>query len=348
MGFGRRQHGDIDKMFATTPLIDVVEANDIETAAALLRDGADVNEPDSEGTTPLMYAVLKGNDGMVKLLLEYLADVRKVNRRRDTALSMCAASTTTGTVPTMKMLLASGANVNTYDCNGRTPLMLAVMADRPEFLSVLAEAGADLHIGLKPGDGGSLLGFSALRCRPECFVRLIQLFGGVSEQERQRLPKVLYKLKEKEPDFAGMIALAAMAMTFPDMRDSLVPFVHAHYSAFNLAVRRLVNMDTLPVEPGTFVQTVLNVAETFPDERFFGFSMSLQERQKYIDILGDAVDDYPGEVLRLIERDFGSFENFVEKTTVKNITGADVITARLTGKIKRDKNEAHIDGYVEF
>lgn len=54
---------------------------DINRVSLLLKDGADPNEPNSKGNTPLHEAILKGNLSAIKLLLEYGADLFRENRK---------------------------------------------------------------------------------------------------------------------------------------------------------------------------------------------------------------------------------------------------------------------------
>ena len=68
------------------PLIHAVHKNQLGTAAALLDSGADINGTDAQETTALMWAAGYGNDDMVKLLLTRGADVRRANRKGETAL----------------------------------------------------------------------------------------------------------------------------------------------------------------------------------------------------------------------------------------------------------------------
>ncbi len=58
-----------------TPLIRAINMNQKESVVALLKSGANVDTPDSTYlNTPLHYAVIQGNSGLVKLLLEKKAD----------------------------------------------------------------------------------------------------------------------------------------------------------------------------------------------------------------------------------------------------------------------------------
>ncbi len=86
-------------MNATTPvmcepaLIVSVRANDADRAAALLKQGADVDARDEQGWTALCWAAGAGHVQLVQLLLEHGADVFATGRDRRTpyliALAAC-------------------------------------------------------------------------------------------------------------------------------------------------------------------------------------------------------------------------------------------------------------------
>ena len=61
-------------------LIDVVKADNIEAVKRLIEGGADVNQQDEQGWTPLNWAAGRGNPDIVSLLVSSGADVFKVGR----------------------------------------------------------------------------------------------------------------------------------------------------------------------------------------------------------------------------------------------------------------------------
>ncbi|MGB8508763.1 MAG: ankyrin repeat domain-containing protein [Pyrinomonadaceae bacterium] len=61
-------------------LLEVIKAENLDAAKAALEAGADVNETDEQGWTPLNWAAGKGNAELVSLLVEKGADVFKVGR----------------------------------------------------------------------------------------------------------------------------------------------------------------------------------------------------------------------------------------------------------------------------
>ncbi len=84
-----------------TKLIDAVKAGDYSEAERLIKAGADVNQQDEQGWTPLNFAAGKGDLSLVKLLVENDADVFKVGRDRRTPYEIALAA---GRVSVVKYL----------------------------------------------------------------------------------------------------------------------------------------------------------------------------------------------------------------------------------------------------
>lgn len=97
-----------------TKVIEAAKNGDREALESLLADGADVNEQDEHGWTPLNWAAGAGDTDTVKFLLEKGADVTKTGR------------------------------------DNRTPLMIAKAADRKEVAAVLTEKEQELGVWEDP------------------------------------------------------------------------------------------------------------------------------------------------------------------------------------------------------
>lgn len=85
----------------------------------LIANGADVNERDVRGRTPLHYPA---NFEVAKLLIEHGADVNASDNYDTTPLHNASYK---GEYETVKLLIDAGADINAKDCDGITPLMYA-------------------------------------------------------------------------------------------------------------------------------------------------------------------------------------------------------------------------------
>jgi len=144
------------------------EQDGIEAVRSALAAGSDVNERDQNGWTPLMHAALECRPQILKLLLEKGADAKlhaKSSRSTSyidhgqSALTVAAgcfiARQRAKLAPSRGMpqayieseqaapsimvreLMAHGADPNAADADGRTPLMMAVMQQWVDVVTVL-------------------------------------------------------------------------------------------------------------------------------------------------------------------------------------------------------------------
>jgi len=103
--------------------------------------GVDPNDPEADGTTPLMRAVNGQMPNTAQLLISAGADVRKANSYGVTALYIAARA---GDAVATRMLLAAGADANAaLPASGETVLMTAAKAGNVEVVRALLTGGID-------------------------------------------------------------------------------------------------------------------------------------------------------------------------------------------------------------
>lgn len=110
------------------------------TAADVLRllaEGADVNERDEWGQTPLMYAATADNVDTMRVLLNARAEVDAVTPAGWTALMYAARDARTGEA--VRLLLEHSADLERRNAQGSTALDLANPVGRAAIERVLAE-----------------------------------------------------------------------------------------------------------------------------------------------------------------------------------------------------------------
>lgn len=93
----------------------------VDMAEALIKQGADINlnNQDDLGYTPLIESSREGKPEMVKYLVEKGADLERGDTRNGTALLHAVISAHSNI---LEILIDAGANVNTTDTDGNTPL----------------------------------------------------------------------------------------------------------------------------------------------------------------------------------------------------------------------------------
>ena len=127
----------------STPLEWAVFKGDIEQAKKLLAAGADVKATNAYGVNAMQLAADASNTELVRLLLKAGADPNSPNPEGETALHLVARA---GNVEAAKLLLRAGAQVDPKESfGGQTPLMWAVARRHPQMVELLVSEGANVN-----------------------------------------------------------------------------------------------------------------------------------------------------------------------------------------------------------
>ena len=140
-----KQHADVNAadLDGTTALIYTAHQNDLEAVKLLLAAGANAKAANRYGITALAEACNIGNGDMIEALLKAGADPNATIGEGETPLMTAAR---TGSVAGVKALLARGANVNAAESRlGETALMWAVNENHADVVKILIDAGANVN-----------------------------------------------------------------------------------------------------------------------------------------------------------------------------------------------------------
>ncbi|MBI2187188.1 MAG: ankyrin repeat domain-containing protein [Acidobacteria bacterium] len=127
----------------TTALHWASYRDDLELADVLIRAGAKVNAANDLGVTALWTACENGSAAMTQELLQAGADAHATLMSGETLLMTAARS---GNAEIVQLLASKGANVNAKErAHGQTALMWAVAQRHPAVVEALLAAGADVQ-----------------------------------------------------------------------------------------------------------------------------------------------------------------------------------------------------------
>ncbi len=117
-------------------------ARDADVAAVrkLIAGGSDVNAPEADGTSALLWAAYQSSPELISLLLDAGADANAANHFGVTPLLQASRY---GDAATIAILLKGGADFAKATRDGETPLMAAARAGSVESVKLLLEHGAD-------------------------------------------------------------------------------------------------------------------------------------------------------------------------------------------------------------
>jgi ankyrin repeat protein len=148
------------------PLVAALAGEHFQTADLLRHNGADLDVRGDSGRNPLHAAAYSGNLEVVRILIEYNpADINARDKTGLTPLLWVSASHNHKDGSVTQLLLEHGADINTQNEYGGTPLHYASDYGALEVVRVLLEHGADVEV--KRNDGQTALQIAAARGHDE-------------------------------------------------------------------------------------------------------------------------------------------------------------------------------------
>jgi len=152
-----------DQATAQSELADAIQQGQTQLVQQLLQAGAEVNAPQSDGSTPLLWAVHQVDAALVANLLRREADPDRVNNFGAAPLPEAARLANLNLV---RELLDAGANPDIANADGQTALMLAAWNGSVDIARLLVEKGADVN-AVEQWTGQTALMWAAARNHPD-------------------------------------------------------------------------------------------------------------------------------------------------------------------------------------
>jgi len=120
---------------------DVLCKDLIDSADNLIVQGADPDARASDGIPILFHTVMRGNNRLLKILLDNGANP---NTKNSDGFSALLCSAINGNTESTRLLINAGANVNEKTKGGATPLLMAIEKGHSEIVKLLTHNGADI------------------------------------------------------------------------------------------------------------------------------------------------------------------------------------------------------------
>jgi ankyrin repeat protein len=226
---------------ADVTLVQAVKSGDATAARALLKQKANSNSADADGTTALHWAVQSGNVEMVDLLLRAGAKVAAANRYGVTALSLACTS---GNAAIVERLLAGGADPNGAWSDGETPLMTASRTGSVETIKALIARGANVRTR-ELRKGQTALMWAAAENNVGAIRALIEAGADINERSKGgSFTPYLFAVRAGHIDAARALIDAGVDVnqSLTDGTSALVlAVVNAHYELAGALIERGAN-----------------------------------------------------------------------------------------------------------
>lgn len=165
---------------ASGTLSDAVRAANLERSQELIKSGANVNEAEPDGTTPLLWAVYHSSHDLVQALLDAGADPNVANELEITPLLQASRY---GDAAMISALLEGGAKLTEASAGAEPPLLAAARSGSVDAIKVLLDAGADAN-GVEPVDHQTALMWAVAEGHLQAAKTLIDAGADVNRQAR--------------------------------------------------------------------------------------------------------------------------------------------------------------------
>ncbi len=129
-----------------------LENGDVEIIDLFVRANFNIHLTDDNGTPPLLLALKKGYTIIAKILLNAGADVNEKDKLGLTPLMVACGKPTFGYREVAETLIRKGAHINVRDALGYTPLLLALSGGTIDIAELLINKGAELSVRTRKGD----------------------------------------------------------------------------------------------------------------------------------------------------------------------------------------------------
>ena len=166
----------------------------------LVNKGADVNQSNYRGITPLMLNSNMGNLLVVKSLIKNGA---KINQVPNNAATSLFASSHKGYLPVVKYLVQNGADVNQADIEGITPLSISSQNGHLSVVKYLIQNGA--NINQADNEGITPLSVSCEQCHLSVVKYLIENGADVNQATKSGATPLLFALHTSQTEIAKLL-----------------------------------------------------------------------------------------------------------------------------------------------
>jgi uncharacterized protein len=154
---------------AGSEVADAAMRGDTAALARLIRERADVNQPQVDGATALHWAIYRGDKESADLLIGAGATITAANRLGITPLAMASLY---GDARLVDTLVKAGADAKSLGPNGETMLMLAARNGNAGVVKLLIEAGASVN-ATEPLRGTTALMWAVEQRNPDAVQALL-------------------------------------------------------------------------------------------------------------------------------------------------------------------------------
>jgi ankyrin repeat protein len=240
---------DIKDKMGQTALHRAAKKEYLNISERLINAGANINEVDENGNTPLLLVSLMGAAKAVKMLLRNeKIDIHAKNFHHDqTALHI---ATIGGYPDIVQMLIDAGANVDEVDNSGRTPFLLASSNGHIQIADTLHTLTIDIHAKDKEGRTAIYLGVSNGHANTVSFLTSAGVNPNIPQNDSSTPVFIVAQYGYFDCVQALCDAKADIQIPFKSTPKNLIDFAVGHKKEINGIVERMEQFIQFKKEQG--------------------------------------------------------------------------------------------------
>jgi ankyrin repeat protein len=177
-------------------LVEAARAQNRADVDRLVRQRVDVDTPQADGATPLLWAAQWDDLAIAERLLDAGAKVDAANVYGVTPLSMAC---TNGSAKMVDRLLKAGANPNAALQTGETPIMTAALTGKLDVVNALLGAGVDVN-AREAGRGQTALMWAVSEGHRDVVKALVQRGADVRARSASGFTPLMFAARQGDLD----------------------------------------------------------------------------------------------------------------------------------------------------
>jgi len=178
-------------LLAADPLATAVQSKQWDTATKLLTNGADPNQQQPDGMTPLHWAALHNREALCSMLVSKGA---KVNAATEYGVAPLSIACQNGSLKITKLLLEADADPNQLRSGNESPLHTAARTGNPKVVAALLKAGAKVDHSEQSGQ--TALMWAAAAGNTACVDQLLEAGADPDKTSRFGFTAMFFAARE--------------------------------------------------------------------------------------------------------------------------------------------------------
>ena len=187
-------------------LVEAARNQDPKAVSALLNQKVEINARSSDGSTALLWLAHWNDLEAAQLLLAAGADANTAN---DLGMTPLSQACTNGNSIFVRSLLKSGANPNTPIATGETPLMTCARTGSADAVRMLIEYGAAVN-AKEPAENQTALMWAAEEHHPDVVKALIEAHADLKANSKQGFTAIHFAAREGDLESLKLLLAAGV------------------------------------------------------------------------------------------------------------------------------------------